>query len=330
MESLKNFAWHKNKAAYRLALLPERGKKAFWAKSPSEDWFKDKEFDRSVKLDISTSQYQGEKRIPKKGFYVAGHRQILNVRKQDQNPQFEVIYPFATNELVSRNLLQAGDPEGWLDFTNKFGMIGRRSSLDRWHMSGKDKQWFVCDVEHEGDWHRLRKVLSIIYQDYPAIKRCDSKYLSTVIEWESDDVVRENRGLTIGRAEVRPAIAMRGKYSIDAHYFDHMKRPDVLVPAAFSLRDAVNRYMEGALSLKVSFDPETLEFASSLSYGSLGAALVAEAVEFMAGHFEARQCTVCGSWFRMGAGQMRRDRLFCSAACKMRDYRKRSKADSQS
>jgi hypothetical protein len=192
-------------------------------------------------------------------------------------------------------------------------------------MSGKDERWFICDVEHEGEWHHLRNVLSKIYQDYPAIKKRDSKYLSTVIEWESDDVVRENRGPTIGRTKLQPAIAMRGKYSHNVSYFEHMKKPDVFVPTAFALRDVINRYMEGSLSLKVSFDPRTLEFMSSLSYGSLGAALIAEAVEFMAGHFEARQCTVCGSWFRMGAGQMRRDRLFCSAACKMRDYRKRSK-----
>jgi hypothetical protein len=330
MESLKKFRWYRDKAGYRLALLPERGKKALWAKSPSNDWLKGQELDRSVKLDIATSQYQGEKRIAKKGFYVAGHRQILNVRKPDENPQLEVIYPFATDELVSRNLLQVHDPEGWLDFTNKFGMIGRRPSVDQWHMSGKDDRWFICEVEHEGEWHHLRSVLSKIYQDYPAIKKRDSKYLSTVIEWESDDVVRENRGLRIGRTKLRRAIAIRGKHSHNASYFEHMKRPDVFVPAAFALRDAINRYLEGSLSLEVSFNPGTLEFISLFSYGSLGAALIAEAVEFMAGHFEARQCTVCGSWFRMGAGQMRRDRLFCSAACKMRDYRKRSKSISRS
>jgi hypothetical protein len=116
---------------------------------------------------------------------------------------------------------------------------------------------------------------------------------------------------------------MRGKYSLNAHYFEHMKRPDVLVPAAIALKDAIDSYMKDALSLEVSFDPKALNFATTLAYGSFGAALVAEAVEFMAGHFEAKQCAVCGSWFRMGTGQMRRDRLFCSAACKMRDYRTR-------
>src|SRR5437870_13190786 len=118
MESLKTFEWYRDSAGYRLALLPERSKKAFWIVAPNKDWSTRQEFDRSVKLEIGTSQYQGEKRIPKKGFYVAGHRQILNVRKPDENPRFEVIYPFATNELVSLNLLQqARGPEGWLEFT---------------------------------------------------------------------------------------------------------------------------------------------------------------------------------------------------------------------
>jgi hypothetical protein len=119
------------------------------------------------------------------------------------------------------------------------------------------------------------------------------------------------------------AIAMRGKYDSNAHYFKYMKRPDLFTPAAFVLRDDINRYLEKSISLQASFDPKTLEFSSSLQYGSLGAALVAEALEFMAGHFEARQCAVCGSWFRIGSDQMRRDRQFCSAACKMRDYRAR-------
>jgi hypothetical protein len=163
--------------------------------------------------------------------------------------------------------------------------------------------------------------LSKIYYDYSAIKKRDLEYLANIIKWESKDVVREDRGRKIGRSRIAVAIAMRGKYSHNAHYFEHMNELDVLMPAAFSLRDGINRYMEKALSLKVSFDTKTMAFTSTLRYGSLGAALVAEAVEFMAGHFEARQCAVCGSWFRMGTNQMRRDRIFCSAACKMRDYR---------
>jgi hypothetical protein len=177
---------------------------------------------------------------------------------------------------------------------------------------------------HEGEWHHLKNVLSKIYDDYPAIKRRDSTYLSKVIKWDSDNVVREDRGLKVGRTKILPAIAMRGEESsYNAHYFQYMKRPDVFAPAAFSLRDRVNSYLEKSLSLEISFDPKSLEFASSIRYSSLGAALVAEAVEFMAGHFAAQQCKVCGSWFRIGADQMRKDRIFCSAACKMRDYRAR-------
>lgn len=318
MDSLKTFSWYRDVAGYRLALLPERGVKAFWAECSTNSWSTKQKLDRSIELDVLTSQSLREKRVAKKGFYIAGHRQTLNVRKPDEYPNFEVVYPFATNELVSLNLLQSAQgPEGWLDFTNKFGMIGRARSTDRWSMSGKEKRRFICDVEHEGEWHHLTRVLSQIYRNFPAIQKRNVDYLSKKIEWESDDLVRQNAGFT------RIAIAMRGKHFVNAHYFEHMRRPDVVVPAAFALRDAINRYLERSLSLNVDFDPKTLKFTSSLSYGSLGAALVAEAVEFMAGHFEAKQCSVCGSWFRMGAGQMRRDRVFCSAACKMRDYRSR-------
>jgi hypothetical protein len=173
------------------------------------------------------------------------------------------------------------------------------------------------------EWHHLRNVLRRIYRYSPAIKKRDSKSLSKFITWDSDDIVREERGPILGKTNLRMAIAMRGKHGFNSHYFEHMKRPDLFVPAAFALRDQINKYMEKALSLQTSFDAKTLEFSSSLRYGSFSAALVAEAVEFMAGHFEARQCAVCGSWFRVGTGQMRADRRFCSAACKMRDYRAR-------
>src|SRR5262249_38860357 len=183
--------------------------------------------------------------------------------------------------------------------------------------------WFIYDVEYEGECHHLTKVLSRIYNDYPAIMKRDSEYLSEIIKWESESIVREDRGLKLAGTPIQLAIAMRGdstSCSYNAAYFEHMKYPDLFTPAAFALRDDVNGYLDKALSLELSFDPKTLEFTSSLRYGSLGAALVAEAVEFMAGHFEARQCAVCGSWFRIGADQMRRDRIFCSNACKMRDY----------
>jgi hypothetical protein len=212
-------------------------------------------------------------------------------------------------------------------------MTGHQPALDEWHLTGrgvgKDKRRFICGIEHEGEWHYLRKILRRIYRYFPAIKKRDSKFLSKFITWDSDDVVREEWGPILGKTNLRMAIAMRGKHDFNSHYFEHMKRPDVFVPAAFVIRDEVNRYMEKALSLQTSFDVKTLEFSSLPRYGSFSAALVAEAVEFMAGHFEARQCAVCGSWFRVGAGQMRADRLFCSAACKMRHYRARKSKQRQ-
>lgn len=78
-------------------------------------------------------------------------------------------------------------------------------------------------------------------------------------------------------------------------------------------------------SIEMNFDMPHLKFISSIRYSSFGVALIAEAVEFIAGHFEAKQCVVCGSWFRSDAAQRRRDRLFCAAACKMRDYRHRKR-----
>jgi len=334
MESVKSFEWYRNAGGYRLAWVPQRGKSAFWVNKPSDDWSGGHEIDRSAKLEISADQGRGEKRVAARRIYFAHTVQILNRGKPYELPNFETVRPFESNELVSLNLLRTGNtPQGWLNFANRYGMIGHRA-LDHWYLTGrgvgKDKRWFICDVEHESEWHRLRNILRRVYHYFPAIKERGSKPLSRFITWDSDDVVREERGPLFGKTNLRMAIAIRGEQNFKSGYFNYMKRPDVFVPAAFVLRDEINSYMEKALSFQASFDPKTLKFSSSLRYGSFGAALVAEAVEFMAGHFEARQCTVCGSWFRVGTGQMRVDRRFCSAACKMRDYRSRKNRQSKS
>jgi hypothetical protein len=323
MQSLRSFEWYRDSAGYRLAWLPSRGKKAFWIDTPNRSWSGEHIVNRSTALNISTTEYQGEKRVANSGMYIGGHRQTF-IGKRNETSPVEIIRPFEKNEVVSLNILETDStPNGWLDFTNRYGMLGHRPLLNRWHMSGKDTQLFICEVEHEGEWHHLRNVLFRIYYYYDAKKSRDSSFLSKFIKWESDNVVREDRGIKILGKKILPSIAMKGKYAHNSHYFEHMKRPDVLTPAAFALRDDVNSYLEKSLSLEVSFDPKTFEFTSSLRYDSLGAALVAEAIEFMAGHFEAQQCKVCGSWFRVGTERMRKDRIFCSAACKMRDYRLR-------
>jgi hypothetical protein len=54
--------------------------------------------------------------------------------------------------------------------------------------------------------------------------------------------------------KIKPAIALRGSYPLNAKYFESMRRPDVFVPAAIVISDYVNQYLEKSLSLEVSFD----------------------------------------------------------------------------
>jgi hypothetical protein len=321
MESLNSFEWLRDPAGYRLAWMPERQKNAYWVAS-ADGWSDTKKIDRSIKLEIGTTERHGETRRAKSGLYLAGFRHDLNVK--ESKPSFEAVRPFAGEELVSRNLLESDSgPRGWLQFTNKYGLLASGEN-ENWHLAGRDKRWFMYqNVEHEGAWHHLRRTLFKIYNYYPAIKTKNSKYLSQFIHWESDDVVREDEGIYLGAHKLRPSIAMRGKIEMNAHLFNHFKKPDVIGPAAFALSNFVNRYLEKTVSIELNIDTSNFEFRPTLKYHSLGAALVSEAVEFMTGHFEAKQCKVCGSWFRVGVSRNRRDRIFCSAACKMRDFRAR-------
>ena len=101
MESLKSFEWYRNTTGYRLASMPRRGKDAFWVTEPCNTWLGKHILDRSAKLHISTTQHQGERRMANQGMYVGHTVQILNRGKPDDVPEFEIVRPFQSNELLS-------------------------------------------------------------------------------------------------------------------------------------------------------------------------------------------------------------------------------------
>lgn len=319
MESLTSFEWLRDPVGCRLAWLAPRKKNAHWV-TALDDWSSPRAIDRSIKIEIAPWQNR-ERARP--GFYIVGFRYDPYV-KNSTIPS-ERIRPFAGEELISRNLLEAdAGPSGWLEFTNKYGPLSSRDDRDACYAAGRDKRQFMYQLaSHAGEWHHLRRTLFKIYNYYPAIRARDSKYLSQFVYWESDDVVREDEGIYLGKHKVRLPIAMRGRSEMDSDLFDHFSKPDVIGPAAYALSKSVNSYLKKAVSIELSVDAATWKFAPTLKYQSLGAALISEAIEFMTGHFEAKQCKVCGSWFRVGVSSNRRDRIFCSAACKMRDFRAR-------
>src|SRR5690349_4756848 len=129
MESLKNFRWRREVNEPRLAYLAQRGKNAFWVKDAGLQWDRGHTLDKATKLIIATSQYYGEKRIPKSGLYISGSRQTFHRNRADEMSPSEIIRPFVSNELISKNALQmSGSPQGWLEFTKKYGLIGHTSS----------------------------------------------------------------------------------------------------------------------------------------------------------------------------------------------------------
>jgi hypothetical protein len=310
MESIKQFEWYKDSERFRLAWVPPRGKDAYWVKS-SNRWGDKQDVDRSIKLEVHQPGEPGTK--PRSGLYITGFRG--EPRKHDA-VHIDTVRPFSGDEVVSMNILRTENkPNEWLKFVNKYGMIRPIRRLESTHIFGREKRLFYYEAEHEGEWHYLRRVLGKIYGYSEALKKRDTKFLKNFIQWDSRGTVREDEGVSIGGHKIR--------LPIHSTYSEHFKKPDVFVPAASALRNTINRYFAQAISYEVDFDVESFEFSPTIRFSSLGAALVGEAMEFMVGHFEARQCNVCSTWFRVGETHRRRDRVYCSAACKMRDYRSR-------
>lgn len=189
MESLRQFEWHKDPEGYRLVHVAPRTRRIHFVK-PTKEWdiTPQKDESKARELNIRTTVYWGEKRPPKAGLYIAGYRYYPNIK--NNKTSHVTVRPFENDELVSLNLLNhSRSPEAWIEFSNKFGMLGTES--ERWYLVGRDPKVFMYDVEPEGAFHHLINVLARIYWYFPAVQSKDTEHLRKFIWWDSDDSVRE-------------------------------------------------------------------------------------------------------------------------------------------
>jgi hypothetical protein len=108
---------------------------------------------------------------------------------------------------------------------------------------------------------------------------------------------------------------------------------DVLMPASFLVQRWVNRHLEGNASPQLRYDVRSGKRVIQIVPENLLAAMWLQFAQAIAGNRTYRACKECGRWFEIsveGDG-FRINRLFCSDACKSRDYRrgKREEADNK-
>jgi hypothetical protein len=96
---------------------------------------------------------------------------------------------------------------------------------------------------------------------------------------------------------------------------------DLLTPARIFLAKWVTQSLKGAASPAMHYDKEYQRLNLQIVPQTLLAALWLQLARAIDTDKTYRRCKACPRWFEVSAGNSRTDRLFCSDACKSRDYR---------
>src|SRR5262249_29769217 len=100
-------------------------------------------------------------------------------------------------------------------------------------------------------------------------------------------------------------------------------RDDVVAPALVFLARLINQELQGTISTKAVPDFEKAAISSQFVPESLLSAMWYQFADGIEKGLRYRACKVCGAWFALAPGVARKNRVFCSDACKSRDYREK-------
>lgn len=139
-------------------------------------------------------------------------------------------------------------------------------------------------------------------------------------------LLRELRRVPIGvdeEQEARHRLWLRSTSSVD----DSLNAREPVEAACDQLSIIINDQLSSALSLMLSRETD-MAWELSLNPNGLLNALWLQFAYAIAGGIQHRACIVCNAWFEVAPGRGRREKRFCSDACRMRAYRNRkSKAE---
>lgn len=252
-----------------------------------------------------------------------------------------------TNPFLFRELAQTPTtPEGILAFANKYGELGihvrllEKIEID----TGKVLKvansnliapicWDVTHGEIYDDWVAEIKDLNLAIQIWEAAKDEDEE---TLLKWiirtdELEDSVREKLddsgyfgrgGQTAGRAVWH--CILKNEYTIRP-ILQPVIQPENRILAAkwFVVQEAQSR---SSKHFGVYFHERTRQsgtFTHTLAPRNLIGAAWWQLSRIITGEVEHKWCQICGKPIEVSSGKYggRRDRQFCSAACKQKDHR---------
>ena len=234
--------------------------------------------------------------------------------------------------------VDTGKQEAILSFANRFGYLGvprpchiQGSPQTALSVSGETHEEWIGQVEY------LRRGLAI----WDLLKAGDKLGLARCIRWRERQYGPEglvlNEGgwiydshpeLPVGKPMPHPG---RTEELIEP-VADLFQDGDVTMPALFLVQRWINKHLKAKVNPHLLYNLDTGQQVLQVVPLTLLSATWLQFAQAIAGNREQRACKECGAWFEVSSrddGRTAR-RLFCSDACKSRDYRRGPKMPQRS
>ena len=216
-------------------------------------------------------------------------------------------------------------PDAILSFADAYGHLTRDRSTAREDSDNASAQEEIELLQGEeplaaegeplsfwlGEMDAMRHAVAI----WDAVRERNAEALAQCIRWREDGVYYE-----CASAKAEPI----STYADHPEFLRWFRKGDLVEPAILWLLGRLNARLERRTPALFQWSPERPgELHLVYIPGSLIEAMWLEFAFAVDESKDYRKCLQCGTWFEIAPDKARANRLFCSSACKSRNYRER-------
>jgi len=216
-------------------------------------------------------------------------------------------------------------PDAILSFADAYGHLttdhstAREGSDDasaqvRIELSGGEEP-IIAEGEPLSFWLSEMDAIRHAVAIWDAVRARNAEALAQCIRWRDDGVYYE-----CASAKAEPI----STYADHPEFLRWFRKGDLVEPAILWLLGRLNARLERRTPALFQWSPERPgELHLVYIPGSLIEAMWLEFAFAVDESKDYRKCPQCGTWFEIAPDKARANRLFCSSACKSRNYRER-------
>ena len=216
-------------------------------------------------------------------------------------------------------------PDAILGFANAYGHLtrdhstagpeGERGSAQARIELSRAGEPYVAEGEPFSYWAREIDAMRQAAAMWDAVQERNAEALLGSIAWRDDGVYFLRAG-----TDDEPI----STHTVHPERLGWLRRGDLFEPAVLWLADRLNARLERSLPAIFQWSPERPgELHLFYIPGSLIEAMWLQFAFAVDENRDYRKCLQCGTWFELAPDKARANRLFCSSACKSRNYRER-------